>query len=223
MSFYNGQSKVMLQGNHKHLITFMDKNFVTSKSGTNKEEYNDQVAKPKQNNKQKHFNKEEETTEGDYLFEAESDLSSLDYDYCYEVFDKIAKSKLNDFGILFDQKMDDLQRLQKEKEKENSQQIKKLIQIIDDKDQLMKDNETKFINKLKKQEKQFMNIIIELRENQNELGLKYRQDKEKLNSEINNLRRQLKMVQKEFEDFKVPMKRNFFPRKIMGKCVNMNA
>ena len=35
------------------------------------------------------------------------------------------------------------------KEKENSQQIKKLIQIIDDKDQLMKDNETKFINKLK--------------------------------------------------------------------------
>ena len=98
--------------------------------------------------------------------------------------------------------MDELQRLQKEKEKENSQQIKKLIQIIDDKDQLMKDNETKFINKLKQQEKQFMDIIDELRENQNDLGLKYRQDNEKLNSEVNNLKRQLKMVQKEFEDFK---------------------
>ena len=152
VSFYNRESKVMLQGNHKHLMTFMDKHFVTSKSGTNKDEYNDQVAKLKQNNKQKHFNKEEETTEGDYLSEAESDLSSIDYDYYYEVFDKIAKSKLNYFRIPFDQKMDDLQRLQKEKEKENSQQIKKLIQIIDDKDQLMKDNETKFINKLKQQE-----------------------------------------------------------------------
>ena len=77
-----------------------------------------------------------------------------------------------------------------------------MIQIIDDKDQLMKDNETKFINKLKQQEKQFMDIINELRENQNELGLKYRQDNEELNSEVNNLKRQLKMVQKEFEDFK---------------------
>ena len=47
-----------------------------------------------------------------------------------------------------------------------------------------------------------MDIIDELRENQNELGLKYRQDNEKLNSEVNNLKRQLKMVQKEFEDFK---------------------
>ena len=202
VSFCNRESKVMLQGNHKHLMTFMDKHFATSKSGTNREEYNDQFAKPKQNNKQKHFNKEEETTEGDYLSEAESDLSSIDYDYYNEVFDKIAKSKLNDFRILFDQKMDDLQRLQKEKEKGNSQQIKKLIQIIDDKDQLMKDNETKFINKLKQQEKQFMDIINELRENQNGLRLKYRQDNEKLNGEVNNLKRQLKMVQKEFEDFK---------------------
>ena len=53
-------------------------------------------------------------------------------------------------------------RLQKEKENENSQQIKKLIQIIDDKDQLMKDNETKLINKFKQQGKQFINIINEL-------------------------------------------------------------
>ena len=99
--------------------------------------------------------------------------------------------------------MDDLQPLQKEKGKENSQQIIKLIQIIDDKDQLMKDNETKFINKLKQQEKQFIDIINEnLRENQNELGLKYRQDNEKLNSKVNNFKRQLKIVQKEFEDFK---------------------
>ena len=52
MTFYNRESKVMLQGNHKHLMTFMDKHFVRSKSGTNKEEYNDQVAKPKQHNKQ---------------------------------------------------------------------------------------------------------------------------------------------------------------------------
>ena len=80
--------------------------------------------------------------------------------------------------------------------------LKKLIQIIDDKDQLMKNNETKFINKHKQQEKQFRDIIDELRENQNELGLKYRQDNEKLNNEVNNLKRQLKMVQKEFEDFK---------------------
>ena len=127
VSFHNRESKVMLQGNHKRLMTFMDKHFVRSKSGANKEEYNDQVAKPKQNKKQKHFNKEEETTEGDYLSEAELDLSSIDYDYYNEVFNRIAKSKLNDFQILFDQKMDDLQRLQKEKEKENSQQIKKLI------------------------------------------------------------------------------------------------
>ena len=111
----------------------MDKHFVTSKSGTNNEENTYQVTKPKQNNKQKHFNKEEETTEGDYVSEAESDLSSID-----EVFDKIAKSKLTDFRIQFDQKMDDLQRLLKEKEKENSPQIKKLIQIISDKDQIMR-------------------------------------------------------------------------------------
>ena len=60
----------------------------------------------------------------------------------------------------------------------------------------MKDNETKFINKLKQQEKQFMDMINELRENQNQFGLEYRQDNEKLNSEVNNLKRQLKMVQK---------------------------
>ena len=74
----------MLQGNHKHLMTFMDKHFVRSKSGTNNEENTYQVTKPKQNNKQKHFNKEEETTEGDYVSEAESDLSSIDYDYYTE-------------------------------------------------------------------------------------------------------------------------------------------
>ena len=123
MSFCNRESKVMLQGNHKHLMTFMDKHIVTSISGTNKEEYNDQVAKSKQNNKQKHFNKEEETTEGDYLSEVESDLSSIDYDDYNEVFEKIAKSKLNDFRILFDQKMDDLQHLQKEKEKKTANKL----------------------------------------------------------------------------------------------------
>ena len=90
----------------------------------------------------------------------------------------------------------------KKKEKENSQQVKKLIPITDDKDQLIKGNKTKFINKLKQQEKQFMDIINELREGQNELCLKYHQDNEKLNSEVNNLKHQIKIVQKEFEDFK---------------------
>ena len=47
-----------------------------------------------------------------------------------------------------------------------------------------------------------MDIINELRENRSELGLKYHQHNEKLNTEVNNLKRQLKIVQKEFEDFK---------------------
>ena len=47
-----------------------------------------------------------------------------------------------------------------------------------------------------------MDIINELRENQNELGLKYCRDNEESNSEVNNLKRQLKTVQKEFEGFK---------------------
>ena len=76
VSFYNRKSKVMLQRNHKHLMTFLGKHFVMTKSCTGNEENTDQVAKPKQNNKQKHFNKKKETTEGDYISETESDLSS---------------------------------------------------------------------------------------------------------------------------------------------------
>ena len=132
--------------------------------------------------------------------DSDSDISSID--------DEIIKNIVSDI----------IQENTKKIEKNFNNKIEELYKMINEKDQVIRDTETKCNNKLKQQEQHLRNEIKDISDEHAKIQEKLIRDIEKMSTELASLKSQLKMANKEIDSLKSQLITTDFSTPSVKEC-----